>query len=74
MFVVSVAISPDGRLLATGSSDRTAILWPAFPWSEEDYPDYPDLSLEQRIEIYKRESWRTRHSLVPADPIALARG
>jgi WD40 repeat protein len=56
----SVAVSPKGRYVATASDDRTAILWPAFPWNEDDYPGDANMPLERRIELYKHEYWETQ--------------
>jgi WD40 repeat protein len=58
----TIAFSPDGRTLASGTEDGSMKLWPTFPWREEDYPGSPSLPLSERIELYKRDFWREKSS------------
>lgn len=53
----SLAISPDGRLIAVGQG-HDAVILPAFPWREQDYPGDSSMSLDERIELYKRDHWK----------------
>jgi WD40 repeat protein len=57
-WVWAIAFSPDGKQLATGSLDHTAILRPSFPWDENDYPGDDGMPLDERIELCKRRYWK----------------
>jgi WD40 repeat protein/serine/threonine protein kinase len=53
--VMAAAFSADERYLATGAHPSTAILWPVFPWRDEDYPGSKSQPFEERVELYKRQ-------------------
>lgn len=53
--VISVAFTPDGTRLVTGSGDNTARVRTAFPWHTEPMLDKPTLSGKERLELYERE-------------------
>jgi WD40 repeat protein len=53
----SMAISSDGRFIAVGAG-HDAVIFPSFPWREDEYPGDSSVSLEQRIELYKRSFWQ----------------
>jgi len=56
--VLSVAFSPDGSRLITGSGDNTARIRTAFPWRADSGADAGGPSLAERIERYKRQQGR----------------
>ncbi|MBI4557150.1 MAG: protein kinase [Candidatus Hydrogenedentes bacterium] len=56
--VRTTSFDVSGLQLVSGSTDRTAILWPAFPYRDSDYPGPKATSLEERIEEHKRRYWR----------------
>jgi hypothetical protein len=58
--VTAVAFSPRGDCLASGGWDTKVILWRTFPWHEEDYPGSAGLSLNDRVEHFKRDYWKKR--------------
>lgn len=58
--LMSVAFSPDGRRLATSSSDNTIRIREAFPWKTEDLARPIGFPLGQRVEIFKRRYWQQR--------------
>ena len=53
-------LSPSTNLGDVYGSHYTLTLLSAFPWKDEDYPGDPSMPLEERIELYKREYWKTR--------------
>ncbi|MBN2593009.1 MAG: protein kinase [Sedimentisphaerales bacterium] len=55
--VRAVAFDSEGTRLITGSVDNTARVRKAFAWRMTDYPGDPNLSLEQRLELYKSRYW-----------------
>jgi WD40 repeat protein len=55
--VRAVAFDSEGTRLITGSVDNTARVRKAFDWRMSDYPGDPNLSLEQRLELYKFRYW-----------------
>jgi hypothetical protein len=52
--VPSVAFSPDGTRLVTGSADNTARIRTAFPWRTETYPGSVAQPFSERLELHKR--------------------
>jgi WD40 repeat protein len=58
--VASVAFSPDGTRLVTGSGDNTARIRTASPWQEERVAGQTTPSLTDRFERYKRQQRRAR--------------
>jgi WD40 repeat protein/serine/threonine protein kinase len=55
--VRAVAFDSEGTCLITGSVDNTARVRKAFAWQMNDYPGDPNLSLEQRLDLYKSRYW-----------------
>jgi len=55
--VRAVAFDSEGTRLITGSVDNTVRVRKAFAWRMTDYPGDPNLSLEQRLELYKSRYW-----------------
>jgi WD40 repeat protein len=53
----SMAISSDGRFIALGVG-HDAVIFPSFPWREDEYPGDSTMSLEHRVELYKRSFWQ----------------
>jgi WD40 repeat protein len=66
--------SPCGRMVAL-TEGHNAVIIPSFPWKEEDYPGDETMSLEDRIELYKREFWEqpARRSESARDLLAIPR-
>jgi WD40 repeat protein/tetratricopeptide (TPR) repeat protein/serine/threonine protein kinase len=63
-----LAVSPDGRLIAIAQG-HDAVILPAFPWREEDYPGDSSMSLQERIELYKRDYWKQQAQKVQVKSI-----
>jgi WD40 repeat protein/class 3 adenylate cyclase len=57
-----VAFSPDGRRIATASADGTALIWDTLPWRDEDLPGDASMSHDERVQLYKLDQWKKRHS------------
>jgi len=60
LWVVAVALSPDGRRLATGGMDNTVRIREAFPWKAKEYPGATGVPLGDRVEAFKRGFWQER--------------
>jgi hypothetical protein len=55
-----IRFSPDGRSIATGSSQGKVVIFNAFPWKESEYPGEKSMPFEERVEMYKRAYWKDR--------------
>ena len=55
--VRAVTFDSEGTRLITGSVDHTVRVRKAFAWRMTDYPGDLNLSLEQRLELYKSRYW-----------------
>ncbi len=71
--VRTVAFSPDGMRLITGSVDHTARMYAAFAWRVTDYPGDAASTLEERMERYKVQYW-SRHLAGSAQMSAIKAG